>query len=305
MIIEYIRFTNNPSWDNRIESNLSEQLSLSMADANLQTDAPEIITDEQAFWNTPPISVLLLTPQQATRLVNEDIYTTMRLGPLDDETISSCFNAATRLSAGKCSWVYTIRDWIRERQTIVGYGNVSSTDFSMIQLEHMLKKAGEVQKRPEQSFASSGKDIKTTDPWNSKPAEWCKKKCEFIAYQSMKKNRNGVPLSYLLRDDTMMIEEEGNTHTTTDGNIQSMISHAALEGDTFNADNYNLFELLVAWTSGGTGEAFVDRFAVTTNGQGAWKQLFLANEGTNSCNARIQKAEHNISRAFWEGNRHN
>ena len=94
-------------------------------------------------------SVLLLTPQQATRLVNEDIYTTMRLGPLDDETILSCFNAATRLSAGKFSWVYAIRDWIRERQTIVGYGHVSSTDFSMIQLEHMLKKAGEVQKRPE------------------------------------------------------------------------------------------------------------------------------------------------------------
>jgi hypothetical protein len=27
-----------------------------MADANLQPDAPEIITDEQAFWNTPLIS---------------------------------------------------------------------------------------------------------------------------------------------------------------------------------------------------------------------------------------------------------
>ena len=87
--------------------------------------------------------ILQLTQQQVNRLVGEDIDTAMSLGPLDDNTILSCFTPATKLSAGKQSWLYAFRDWIRQRQLVpvVGYGNVSSSEFTLPQLELMRKKA--------------------------------------------------------------------------------------------------------------------------------------------------------------------
>ena len=71
--------------------------------------------------------ILQLTQQQVNRLVGEDIDTATSLGPLDDNIILSCFTPATKLSAGKRSWLYAIRDWFRQRQLVVGYGNVSSS----------------------------------------------------------------------------------------------------------------------------------------------------------------------------------
>ena len=85
--------------------------------------------------------ILQLTQEQVNRLVGEDIDMATTLGPLDDNTILSCFTPATKLSAGKRSWLYAFRDWIRQRQLVVGYGNVSSSEFTLPQLELMRKKA--------------------------------------------------------------------------------------------------------------------------------------------------------------------
>mgnify|MGYP006148785167 FL=1 len=69
-----------------------------------------------------------------------------------------------------------------------------------MQLELMLKKAGDI-KHPNSDISSNNKDIRApADPWNGKPDTWRKKKCEFMAFIAMRKNRNGVPLSYLLQD---------------------------------------------------------------------------------------------------------
>ena len=210
--------------------------------------------------------------QQVNRLVGEDIDTAMSLGPLDDNTILSCFTPATKLSAGKRSWLYAIRDWFRQRQLVVGYGNFSSSEFTLTQLELMLKKAGDI-KLPNSDISSNNKDIRApADPWNGKPDTWWrKKKREFMAFIAMQKNRNGVPLSYLLRDNAINdYNSEGDTR-------HAMIRHAPLEGDIFNGDNYTLYQILVSWTSEGSAEAFVDRFASTTNGRAAWINLVLAN----------------------------
>ena len=55
----------------------------------------------------------------------------------------------------------------------------------------------------------------------------------------------------------------------------------------------------------GSAEAFVDRFASTTNGRAACINLVLANEGINSRNVHIQKAESDITKAYWDGDHHN
>ena len=79
-----------------------------------------------------------------------------------------CFTPATKLSAGKRSWLYAFRDWIRQCQLVVGYANVSSSEFTLPQLELMLKKAGDI-KHSNTDISSNNKDIRAPDPWNGKP----------------------------------------------------------------------------------------------------------------------------------------
>ena len=93
----------------------------------------------------------------------------------------------------------------------------------------MLKKAGDI-KYPNSDISSNNKDVRAPDPWNGKPDTWRKKKCEFMAFIAMRKNRNGVPLSYLLQDNAITdYNSEGDTH--------AIIRHSPLEGDIFNDDN--------------------------------------------------------------------
>lgn len=97
--------------------------------------------EHEAFQATLT-GILQLTQQQVNHLIGEYIDTaTILVGPLDDNTVLSCFTPATKLSAGKRSWLYAFRDWIRQRQLVVGYGNVSSSEFTLPQLELMRKKA--------------------------------------------------------------------------------------------------------------------------------------------------------------------
>lgn len=70
---------------------------------------------------------------------------------------------------------YAFSDWIRERQMVVSYENVSSSEFTLLQLELMLKKAGDTVQSNSDFF--NNKDItRAPDPWNGKLETWRKKK---------------------------------------------------------------------------------------------------------------------------------
>ena len=90
-----------------------------------------------------------------------------------------------------------------------------------------------------------------------------------------------------------------------DGDTQSIIRNAPLPGEADNTDNCELFQILVAWTASRSWQPLIDRFYLHSDGRGAWLSLILTNEGTNSRNSPILKAESDISKAFWEGDRHN
>ena len=94
----------------------------------------------------------------------------------------------------------------------------------------MLKDAGKI-KRAEQ-YQSGSKDIKAPDLWSLKATDWRQKKREFIAYISLKRNKNGIPLVYLLRDNNEQpaIEQDHGL----DGDTKSIIRNAPLTGEALN-----------------------------------------------------------------------
>ena len=111
------------------------------------------------------------------------------LGPLDEETYTIIYSyfkpVVTKLSAGKRCCFYDFRYCTREIPMVVGYGNVFSSECTLVQLAPMMMKAGDNSNRSNTKFKSrNNKDIKSQR--------------EFLVFVlAMHKNRNRIPISYL------------------------------------------------------------------------------------------------------------
>ncbi len=64
-----------------------------------------------------------------------------------------------------------------------------------------------------------------------------------------------------------------NNDNVFDQSNVALIQNAPLHGNVFNSDNYDLFQILTTWTSGGTAESYVDHFKRDSNGRHAWLRL--------------------------------
>ena len=170
------------------------------------------------------------------------------LSYVDDETLMKM-----RLMAFKM--------WIKDQQANEGFGNVSLNNFTHEELTKMLELVGNGQKQtidgPERNIH---RDIKEPEPWLGKPQDWRKQKRELMAYLAKRRNRNNVPFLYLIRDEQEMIMELEDNEST------SLIRDTPHHGIVYQADNYELFQVLTSWTSGGTMEALVDLYQLSSNG---------------------------------------
>ena len=261
----------------------------------------EEMNRERANFRNRITTVVGISVQQANCLITQDITMSAELSYVDDDTLMSCFPANDKPTVGKKSSLLAFRNWIKNQQANEGYDNVRSDDFTRYELHRMLEQAGTSLKRaPDGSDRLSGKEIKEPDPWSGKPQDWRKKKQELLAYLAKRRNRNGVPFLYLTRDEDYS-EIDGDN--SIDNDATHLIKNTPLHGTIFQVDNYNLFQVLVSWTSGGTMEAIVDRHRTTSNGRAAWSIIVSVMDGQDSKNARIRDADIWIDRAFYKDKR--
>jgi hypothetical protein len=151
----------------------------------------------------------------------------------------------------------------------------------------------------------SSKDVKEPEPWLGKTSDWRKKKREFLAFLGKRRGKGNIPLVYLVRDtDAEDDLPDGDLNLFDQSNL-ALIRNAPLLGQAFESDNYDLYQFLVTWTSGGTAESYVDRFKSTLDGRSAWQRLLLAMEGTDARNSCIQAAEEMLDSAYWDRDRQN
>jgi hypothetical protein len=103
--------------------------------------------------------------------------------------------------------------------------------------------------------------------FNGKISNWKRSKRKFEAGLAQLKNENGIPLSYVIRDDG---EREA---AITAGGFAAQLYEAPMSGPTFLQDNFRVYQTLIQWTSGGTAETYVDSYQSTQHGRHVWLAL--------------------------------
>lgn len=135
--------------------------------------------------------------------------------------------------------------------------------------------------------------------FNGKINTWKRAKRKFEAGLAQFKNENGVPLSYIIRD------ESERTTTINAGGYAATLYDAPFIGPTFVADNFRVYQLLIQWTSGGTAETYVDRFQSTQHGRQVWQSLIETYDGPDARNASVQETRLLLDALKYEKDSHN
>ncbi len=173
----------------------------------------------------------------------------------------SSFMVHDKPTTGTRARLLAFKSWSKEQQSIHGFGNVDTTKFNHEQLNIVLMKKATATKCGSNDISpplyGTGKEAKEPDPWLGKRQDWRKKKREFIAFLAKKRGSTGVPLTYLIWSE---VEEGEEHHALYDQSNRTLVRTAPLYGTAFQTDNYDLYQLLVSWTSGGMAEAYVDKF---------------------------------------------
>ena len=167
-----------------------------------QPPAPLALQQEE--FATCTTAVVIMTPAQLNRLLNNGISTAEDMAMLDNETLMAIMPDATTSAMIKMR-LKTLKSWIdREFNTVVGQpsGTLDIRRFTpevCRDLQRTLSRKGSSTVSFKSSTQSDVKDGIGT--FNGKISNWKRSKRKFEAGLAQLKNENGIPLSYITRDD--------------------------------------------------------------------------------------------------------
>jgi hypothetical protein len=205
------------------------------------------------------LDVIGMTAVQVTRLATNGILTAEDVAMLDVDTLMG-IPVDTTPAMIKMRWK-TFKTWIDTAfDAAVGQpsGTMFISDFTneiCRELQRKISRKSGVTFAKSLSTSANTKDGIGT--FNGKINTWKRAKRTFEAGLAQFKNENGVPLSYIIRD------ESERTETTTAGGYAAILFEPRFTGPTFVAYNFRVYQLLIQWTSGGTAETYEDRFQST------------------------------------------
>jgi hypothetical protein len=97
-------------------------------------------------------------------------------------------------------------------------------------------------------------DLKPPSVYSGSDREWHNWNTELQSYLGVLTNVDGVPLSYVIRDETRRME------MINLGGIFALTFEVPIEGKTFDRDNHAVHLILKRHTVGGTAENYVTQF---------------------------------------------
>jgi hypothetical protein len=115
---------------------------------------------------------------------------------------------------------------------------------------------------------------------------------ELQSYLGVLTNADGVPLSYVIRDETRPME------MINLGGIFALTFEVPIEGKTFDRGNHAVHLILKRHTVGGTAETYVTQFE--GNGRDAYLALTTARDGTNSQHTIIRECQEWLNQAHFD-----
>ena len=151
------------------------------------------------------------------------------------------------------------------------------------------------------------KNLMSTSELNAKAAspgpldsekKWLEWEPKFVNYLSTMFGINGVPLSYVIREND--VPDHDGEHADF---MQESIACAPLEGTPYEADRATVFQLLISFTTGHPSEAWIKPTVRKRNGRLSMKALrdHFSGEGNATC--RIAEADRLKESLFYKSER--
>ena len=245
--------------------------------------------------------VIGLTVAQANFVYNQGITTASLLARLDDETFKELLdrNTLANIIITTKMRFRALRYWLQERK--ISHEELDLATFTNEACDATLDEMAKTSSFKNVARTTSQKDIKPPDKFSGKVKTWKSWKAEFESFLAQLTGADGCPLSYIIRDDNEITDEEYNL---MEGQMKR-IYDAPLQGDYYERDNFQVFQKLRALLTGGLAETYLTDFEKSGDGREAWIALLTAYEGDDAKNAAITSARNDIRTSTWERNSKN
>jgi hypothetical protein len=132
-------------------------------------------------------------------------------------------------------------------------------------------------------------DLKPPSVYSGSDRDW---NTELKYYLGVLTNDDGVPLSYVIRDETRQME------MINLGGIFALTFEVPIEGNIFDCDNHAVHLILKRHTVGGTVETYVTQFE--GNGRDAYLTLSTARDGANYQHTVIRECQEWLNQAHFD-----
>jgi hypothetical protein len=195
-----------------------------------------------------------------------------------------------RLSARSKFLVF--RQWLLEAYAL--RFDLATVNLDLLTEDEMARTHRVMISKVENKRLAPGKqsDLKPTSVYSGSYREWHNWNTELQSYLGVLTNADGVPLSYIIRDDTRRME------MINLGGIFALTFEVPIEGNTFDRENHAVHLILKRHIVGGTAETCVTQFE--GNGIDAYLALATARDGANSQHTIIRECQEWLNQAHFD-----
>jgi hypothetical protein len=156
------------------------------------------------------VNIIGINEPQRLLLVDQNMTDEATLALLDEEAINDLFTKRPFLTASIITKMRlkALRLWLQEKEDIDA--EYSIIDFNADECKAMLKKMSRKSSSSGYKDRLKKSDVKPPEKFNGKQRSWKTWKAEFEAFLSAIRGENNTPLSYIIRDDDDMTDNELN-----------------------------------------------------------------------------------------------
>ena len=259
-----------------------------MADgANLHpADDPDLFQDVLR-------DVIELQDNTINRMDTQLINTARRFSQMEVANIFQHYVKAERPGPFHLQRLVAFKFWYDQLKDLQGNHDIDISEFNNHKLNQTMDLlGGKTDKTSDKKESPSSKEF--SKKFNGKSNEWDSSKKELEAYLNTRKNTQGIPLYYVIRDPN-----KEQQYRINHGRLGALIYDAQFTGEQYETDDYEILSILKAWTAGGLGHSYVE---TAPNAQVAWEALKTAYESIDSITREISDAREGLRSLHWSRN---
>ena len=247
-------------------------------------------------------NVVGLTPAFTNVIIAEGINDAQILARVDDTTITEMFakQQLRNVTVVMKMKFRALRYWAQ--MLLASNRPIELEDFTAVTANRVqLEMSTSASFKENKTRSSTKSDATAPEKFNGKARNWKEWSSAFTGYLAQLPGSNDIPLSYVVRDDEEITQED---YEAMEGTMKQ-IYDAELQGIYFDRDNYQVYQKIKSQLSGGIAETHLTEFEKTSNGRAAWMHLKTCYEGEDAKNTAISQARKEIRDASWERNTRN